>query len=274
MKKSSSGQSSPSMEILESVATKIADTARTIILGSRSKAIQVNRKNDQSLVTSVDVQVEQSARKILNSHFPEHGIVGEETGEINAESDYKWIIDPIDGTEEFTRQIPLYGSIFALHYKGQPVLGIIDHPELDLRYLAVIGKGAYCNGKQIHMEKLSLRARDQYVVAIPAFQDFVRYTDDSAEFAALTKSFQNHRIYRCCFSHTCAVSGKLDAAIEHNVRLWDIAASQILIEEAGGKFVSIRKQIDRCSYELYDVVMGKEEVVCDIIAQTINTTET
>ena len=114
-------------------ANELADASRLLILDNWQKELKVSIKPDHSLVSELDYKVEIHCREIISRRFPDHGIIGEEFEDQNPTSDWKWIIDPIDGTREFVNRLPFFGTIIALHYCGRPIVGIIDHPIINLR---------------------------------------------------------------------------------------------------------------------------------------------
>ena len=107
-----------------------SDLASEVIAEVSKGSLGIERKGDKSVVTKADIEAEKALRKAITETYPTHGILGEEFGLERAESDFQWILDPVDGTEEFSRGIPIWGTIIGLHYKGAPVCGAITHPEL------------------------------------------------------------------------------------------------------------------------------------------------
>lgn len=245
----------------------LADAARQTILAAQRSGFSVRRKSDKSFVTSVDVAVEQRLRELIGVQFPEHGILGEELPAANADAPFQWILDPVDGTEDFAHGIPNFGVILGLHYQGKPLVGVIDHPLLDLRVHAAYGLGAYRNGERIRLTDLAPEEIDGTErITLCARANFTRHGDDGPIFDAIVRAHPNHRIYRTCLAHTLAVTGAVDAMIEYGDRIWDLAASQILTEEAGGKFLYIREWDIPDVGKVYGAVFGKPTLV-DRIAE-------
>ncbi len=243
-------------------ALEFSSMVRSLILSQLEVGFEVKRKSDNSLVTSVDLQVEEVLRQQIQLHFPDHGILGEEYEPENSRAAFQWIMDPIDGTEDMVRRVPTFGSILALHYRGEPVVGVIDHPLLDMRVNAAYGFGTSYNGKAIRLTDLDSAAIDGTErLILPARDNFVKYRDDGNLFDSLVRAHPNHRIYRSCFAHTCAVAGLVDAAIDYGDAIWDIAASRVLIEEASGKFVEVGKwNVPNLGF-VYGTVFGKPTLV-------------
>jgi histidinol-phosphatase len=254
--------SAKDIEEFHRAALDFADEARTIIRTMLATGFNVVRKPDGSYVTGADFKVEERLRERIETRFRDHGIVGEEYAPRFPEAPFLWIIDPIDGTEDFVHRVPTFGSIIALHYRGLPVAGVIDHPVLDLRVSAAFGLGAYRNGARVRLADPDARRVDgNERIVLSARANFTRYRDEGKYFDVLTHAFPNHRIYRSCFSQTCAVIGAADAAVDWANSLWDIAACRILIEEAGGKFATLRDEEIAGGGRIYSIAFGKAAVV-------------
>lgn len=190
------------------------------------------------------------------------GVLGEELGDSNGDSDYRWIIDPIDGTAEFARGVPLYGCIIALHYKNQPLLGVIDHRAMDLRCHGAYGLGAFANGERMRIEDCaSAEAGAVARIGLPSRASFLKPTDSSTVFGAIVDAYPNFRAYSTCYAHTLAVMDGLDAAMEWDTPLWDLAATQILIEEAGGRYQWVKETENPGEARYFSAVFGKPTVV-------------
>lgn len=243
-------------------ALEFVSESRALIRTAVAAGFEVKRKPDNSFVTSVDLKVEDHLRGLIRQNFPEHGIIGEEYPPMNPQAAYQWIMDPIDGTEDFVHRVPTFGTILALHYRGEPVVGVIDHPALDLRVSAAFGLGAYHNNARVTLSDLDPAAIDgSERVILPSRANFVRYSDDGRYFDALVQAHPNHRIYRSCYAHACAAIGSADATIDFGNPIWDFAASRILIEEAGGKFITVRAWDVPSLGRVYGSIMGKPVLV-------------
>jgi len=222
-------------------ALGLADEARKILQAAWATGFEVIRKNDGSFVTGADFKVEEKLRALIQRQQPAHGILGEEYAAVQPAAAFQWILDPIDGTEDFVQRVPTYGSIIALHFQGYPLVGVIDHPALNLRVSAAWGMGTFQNGERVRLSDLDASLIDgSERVVLSARANFTRYADHGNLFDAITRQHPNHRIYRSCFAHTCAITGAADAMVDYGNRIWDLAASQILVEEAGGRYVLIQ----------------------------------
>ncbi len=246
---------------LHSAAIEFADTARDIIRAAWRAGFSVERKRDDSYVTSVDLDVENRLRALIARRFPEHGILGEEFPPTRSGARFRWILDPIDGTEDFVHRVPTFGSILALHYDGAPLVGIVDHPLLDMRCHAAFGRGTYRDTARVTLVDMPADTpHEQVRLVLSARANFIRYRDDGAYFDALTRAYPNHRIYRSCYGHALVASGGADAMVDYHDAPWDLAAARILAEEAGGVYRVVRNfVVDGVS--ISSAVFGKPAIV-------------
>src|SRR5262249_18069284 len=160
------------------------------------------------LVTDVDRGIERRLRDMIERWFPDHGVIGEEYPPTRPDSPFQWIMDPIDGTEEFVHGIPMFGAMLALHHHGAPLVGVIDHPALDLRVSAGRGIGAYRNGQRLRLVPVPASQRSEAVrLVLSARLNFTRHLDESHLFEDLTRRYPNHRIYRAADAPTAVVPG-------------------------------------------------------------------
>ena len=249
----------PEIESLLDDARSLLDISREVTTRLLSSGFSIEQKGDKSLVTSADTEIEEKLREAISCKYPEHGILGEEFPETNPDADFKWILDPIDGTEDFTRGLPFWGTIIALHYKKQPLIGVIDHPALDLTISGAKGLGAFKSSsnktEKITLPDFSIRSTE--CIALTVRANFERVSKDGEIFDAIVKKHQNFRTFRTVYGHTQAILGNLDVMLEFGVGFWDVAASQILIEEAGGVYHPLTGENNKGCGALF----GQEEVV-------------
>lgn len=155
--------------------------------------------------------------------------------------------------------------MLALHHDGLPVVGLIDHPALDVRASAAVGLGAWRNGQRIRLREPGTPTRPEAVrLVMSARLNFVRGTDEGHVFDALTRRFPNHRIYRAAYAHTVVVTGAADRMVDAHNAIWDLAASQVLIEEAGGAYAVVR-DIATPNGRILSAVFGRPDVVEQIL---------
>lgn len=210
------------------VAEAAADAARREIL-PRFRRVAVEHKADGSPVTEADREAERAVRAVLREAFPEIAVVGEEEGGEPAER--YWIVDPIDGTLSFSRGVPLFGTLIALMEGGEAQVGVIDLPALDERTVGVRGGGAKRNGVPVRAS----RERD-LGAALVACGDFYCFDlwDERPFLERLVARAPKLRAYTDAFGHAQTIAGSVDVMVDLALKPWDIAATQLLIEEAGG----------------------------------------
>ena len=220
-----------SVEIFE-LARQAALAAGEILTDNFEKIREVSRKADGSLVTNVDIEAEKRIVGLIKNKFPEHGILTEESPEINEGSEYRWIIDPLDGTHNYVRGIDIFGVSIGIAHMGKPVIGIIYLPVTGALYSCEKGSGAYLNGKRIRVSGEKLEH------ACVTHNSGFRYDRERMleGFGRLVSEVFNIRMLGSCVVGLVRVAeGKLDADIEYNIKLWDIYAGALIVEEAGGR---------------------------------------
>lgn len=252
----------PRREELLGAALELADLCAETTASIVASGFEVSRKADASLVTTADVETERRFRKNIQERFPEMGVLGEELGDSNETADFRWVIDPIDGTAEFARNLPVYGSIIGLHYKDLPLLGVIDHQAMGIRCHAAFELGAFANGERLRVDNnVSVGEGAGARIGLPSLASFLRPGDASPVFRAIIDVYPNFRAYHTCYAHSLVAMGGLDAGMEWETPLWDLGATQILIEEAGGSYRTVRITRVPGKGHLYSAVFGKPAVV-------------
>jgi len=250
----------------------ILSETRALITDAFQKDFDYRRKADQTWVTEIDLAVERLLRVRLQEQFPGYGLIGEEFADQNKVAELTWVMDPIDGTASLRHRVPLFGTILALLDAGKPVLGLIDLPLLGRLYSGGAGLGVWLNERPLRItdvaddsaissELISLGERGQYVAAeVPQVFD------------ELMCLHPHVRTYSDCFGHGLVLEGAVGAMVDFDLRIWDVAATEVLVQEAGGKFVCVRQREgeDRHLAETrYDVLFGKPRVV-DWILRTLS----
>ena len=248
-------------ELLDA-ALELADLCAETTASIVDSGFDISKKADDSLVTTADVETERAFRKCVQERFPDMGVLGEELGDSGQRTDFRWIIDPIDGTAEFARHLPVYGCIIGLHYKGQTLLGVIDHQAMGIRCHAAFGLGAFANAERLAIDDCGPGEEGAGArIGLPSLAGFLRPTDSTPVFRAIVDAYPNFRVYHTCYAHTLAAMGGLDAAMEWDTPLWDLAATQILIEEAGGSYQWLKDSQVPGEGRFYSAVFGKPAVV-------------
>jgi len=259
------------VERYHAAAVDMADEARRIVEPAIERGFEVETKPDASLVTDIDHAVERRFRELIGRWFPDHGViapaVADPVNPTHPESAFQWSLDPIDGTEEFVHGVPTFGTMLGLHYRGVPLVGVIDHPALAIRVHAGVGLGTYRNGQRIRLTDAPASVRPEGVrLVLSARLNFTRHVDEGHLFEALTRAYPNHRIYRAAYAHTVVVTGAADAMVDMHNRIWDLAPSQVLIEEARGRYAVVRDFPGPDGGRLLSAVFGKPAIVDRLLA--------
>ncbi len=239
-------QTSPkkSLEILETlntlatfleIATEIALTAGAEILSYGGKFTVDAKSRPDDLVTAADKSSEAVILKMLYRHFPDHGILAEESGKLgNQDSRYTWAIDPLDGTTNFAHNFPLYAVSIGLMIDGIPQVGVVYNPASNQLFRAARGLGATCNRVPIQVSQTQELSRSLLVTGFA--YDRRETTDNNyAEFCHLTHLTQGvRRTGSASLDLAFVASGSLDGYWERGLSPWDVVAGIAIVEEAGG----------------------------------------
>ena len=218
------------------LAIRIADVADAISLPYFERQnFTLSRKADHSEVTEADRNTETAIVELIAQHRPDHAIYGEEHGHAgNALSPWKWVIDPIDGTSNFVRGVPVWATLIALvHVIDGPVLGVVSAPALPRRWWGARGIGAFANGRPMKVSEVSSVAEAQISVTFNAGWDHVGGT---ALLVALQQRAYRARGYGDFWQHMLVAEGAVDIAIDAiGLAPYDNAAVQAIVEIAGGR---------------------------------------
>ncbi len=223
------------LEAAARAAGQAADLARREIL-PRFRSVSTETKLDGSPVTEADRAAERVIRSHLRAAHPEFGIVGEEYGEEGSREGPHWVIDPIDGTIGFARGIPLFTTLIALVDGEQPLVGLIDCPALDERYVGWLGGGCRRNGIPTRVSQETDLRR-----AIVSHGDpftFDLYGERPA-FERMAREIPLLRGYTDAFGHAQVLAGGVGAMVDLCLNPWDMAATRLLVPEAGGRCVML-----------------------------------
>jgi myo-inositol-1(or 4)-monophosphatase len=196
--------------------------------------IQVKDGQEKNLVTEIDKKSEEMIIGNIRKHFPGHSILAEEGGVGAEQSDYKWIIDPLDGTANYTHGFPVFSVSIGLEFKGELIAGVIYDPNFDEMFSAEKGKGAYLNGRKIRVSSAKTLDHSMLVTGFPynisenpdhAVEHFVTF---------LMKAQAVRRMGSAAIDLAYVAAGRLDAFWEVALQPWDMAAGIVLVREAGG----------------------------------------
>lgn len=222
--------SGTALDRLVAFAESLADASGKILLAANARRPTVELKPDRSLVTRIDRRIERRLRAMILRHYPGHGILGEEAGGQNLGAELIWVIDPIDGTAPFVAGVPVFGTLIALLRRGEPIIGIVDHPVTGDRWVGARGRPTIRNGKRCRTRNCRT-LKDALMSA--SNPDFFKPADRPG-FEAL-RSRTQWRIYGgSCFSYGLLASGRTDVAIDAGLNIHDYAAFRPVIEGAGG----------------------------------------
>ncbi len=212
------------------VGIEAVKEAEKVILHYFDTNIKIENKADGSPVTIADKKAEQIIRKIITSAFPDHGFIGEEYENQKNTSNYTWVIDPIDGTRNYSHGIPLFATELALFEKDQPILGISNAPLLKKLLTAEKGKGSFLNETTKLQVSTVSDVSDAYI-SVGSIKYFEGKYDTLIK---LNKECGGMKGFGDTWSYHFVAEGKLDAILEAKVKIWDIAAISVIVEEAGG----------------------------------------
>lgn len=208
------------------LALSLADDADAISMrryGADDLAVET--KADLTPVTEADKAVEEALRARLALERPDEAIAGEEYGV--AEGVTRWWLDPIDGTKQYARGLPIWATLIALERDGEVVVGVVSAPALGQRWWAVRGEGAFLDGTAIRVSTVA-RLEDAYV-STTSVRDFPVFTE-------LAKHVELARTYPDFWQYVLVAEGRIEAGCDPVMAQWDIAAPRLIVEEAGGRF--------------------------------------
>jgi len=212
--------------------------------------LEVDRKRDETPVTIADRNTEEYIRGRIAARFPSHSILGEEEGETSGTSPYRWIIDPIDGTQSFIRGVPLYTVLLALEYHGVPQLGIIHAPFTGEMVSAAESVGVFYNGTPCRVSSTESLANAW--VQVTDYADLSRRRPDFA--SRLLASSYSCRAWGDAYGYLLVATGRVDVMIDPIMNIWDIAPLKPIITEAGGVFTDL---------DGMDNAMGTSSLACN-----------
>nr|VFJ42253.1 MAG: myo-inositol-1(or 4)-monophosphatase/inositol-phosphate phosphatase / L-galactose 1-phosphate phosphatase / histidinol-phosphatase [Candidatus Kentron sp. FW] len=218
------------MEAFITLANQLADAAREIIVPNYRQPVTVEDKPDHTPVTAVDRAVETALRRLIGGAFPEHGIIGEESGPHRPDAEYVWIIDPIDGTKAFLCGIPVFGTLIALTHRGTPILGVIDQPVNRERWLGVQGRTTTLNGARVETRACAEPVRATLCATSPEM-----FTGSAAaSFQRLTDAVKMTRYGTDCYAYGLLACGFVDLVVEADLSPYDYFAHVPIVQGAGG----------------------------------------
>ncbi|MFC1768486.1 inositol monophosphatase family protein [Nanoarchaeota archaeon] len=217
----------------KNVGIRAAKEAGQLIMKEFRKEKSYKSKSVDQNVTEVDFKSQKRIISVISKKYPDHDIIAEEKYHKKSKSKYEWIIDPIDGTDNYIYGLPHFCVSIALAHEGGVILGIVYNPVIKELFTAEKGKGAYFNGKKIHVNK-----GKQYPQPLILFDASLHFMTDKKlkGLRALAKKGFYIRTKGSCALDMCYIAkGYVQGKVAYNIKAWDIAAAGLIIEEAGGK---------------------------------------
>ncbi len=239
----------PATEIGAAVEVALAacDEADAISLASFRKTIGIEAKPDATFVTEADTAVERALRGRISAHFPDHGLVGEEYGEAPSDSGRRWIIDPIDGTHNYMRGVPIYATLLALEVEGELAVGAVSAPALHRRWFSWVGGGAWAvdtaagGWDRASAVRLSVSEVDRLDEASVVYSSYPSIVDSgwAPGFGPLLGSVWRDRGLGDFYGYMLVAEGAAEVMVESELKLWDLAGPRAVMEHAGARVSDI-----------------------------------
>ncbi|HEU4673058.1 MAG TPA: inositol monophosphatase family protein [Candidatus Limnocylindrales bacterium] len=226
-------------------AHEAADVADRIALGHFRRDLEITTKPDRSFVTEADQAIEREIRTRIADRWPDHGVVGEEYGTSEGAGTVRWYLDPIDGTHNFMRGVPLFGLLLALERDGELQLGVVSAPALGTRWWARRGGGAWATrtigaqaGRPSRVAVSDVAAIADVHLVYGAASEISR-SARAPGFEALLGEVWRDRGFGDFWGYALVAEGAADAMVEADASPWDLAAPAVLVEEAGGRMTDL-----------------------------------
>ena len=225
-------QQSPFLETALDAARAAADVVRHYYQSN----LAITIKADKSPVTVADVETERTIRAIVSDRYPHHGFYGEETEASGLDSEYVWIVDPIDGTKAFVREYPMFSTQIALMHRGRLIVGVSSAPAYGELAWGEIGVGAWLNDRPIRVSTIE-RIEDAALSTgnLKSLATGPRWP----AFGRLVGRLSRIRGYGDFLHYHLLASGRIDAVVESDVNVLDVGACAVIVEAAGGRFTTL-----------------------------------
>ena len=243
----------------------LADAASGTIITNFRKQISIESKLDSSPVTLADREAEGEMRRLINLHYPEHGIMGEEFGNENIENDFVWVLDPIDGTTSFISGRPIFGTLIALLYQGSPAIGLINQPILKERWLGVKGHQTTFNGVTVATRQCLMLSDALLNTTSPDIFSARQLN----QFQMLSKQCLSTQYGGDCYGYAMLSSGHTDLIVETDLHPFDFCALIPIIEGAGGRICDwLGNSLKSASSN--DVIAAGDPALADIVVNILS----
>ncbi len=223
----------PSLRDLLDVATEAAYLAGRRTLAYFNTGVPVETKADNTPVTRADRESEQIIRDRIARSFPTHSILGEEGGASSGDPEFRWIIDPIDGTKTFIRGVPMYGVLIGVEVAGKASVGVVYLPALDEMVCAASGLGCRWNGRPAHVSDIASMS-DAAIMVTSTTAASAR----SGAWQRLASMSKFQRTWGDCYGYVLVATGRAEAMLDPDMKPWDCAPMRPILQEAGGHFTT------------------------------------
>ena len=226
-------------------ALTCCDVADDLAMRHFRRDLVIETKPDRTFVTEADQAIERAIRDRIATAYPDHGLVGEEYGEADGSGRVRWYIDPIDGTHNFMRGVPLFGTLLAAERDGELVLGVMSAPAVGSRWYARRGGGAWAvdalgpsagTPRPIGVSRVAALADAQLLYASPVD---IAASGEAPGFDDLVRSVWRDRGFGDFWGYALVAEGAAEAMVEVGPHSWDLAAPSVVVEEAGGRFTDL-----------------------------------
>ena len=234
---------------------EIAKEAGKFLKENENKISEINEKGSfTNLVTNVDKGSEKMIKEFIAQNFPGHGILAEESGASSPSSEYRWIIDPLDGTTNFTHGFPVYCVSIGVEFKGEVIAGAVYDPNFDELFSAEKGSGAFLNGKKMKVTSTDNLERSMLATGFPYDIKHNPFNCIQHFEAFLTRTQAVRRLGSAALDICYVAAGRLDGFWEVNLHPWDTAAAALIANEAGAKVTGFHGE----KYSVYqrDIVLS------------------
>jgi histidinol-phosphatase len=220
-------------------ALEAAHAAAEVVRRYYQSNLAVTIKSDKTPVTEADVETEKVIRAILTARFPEHGFYGEETGQSALDAEYLWLVDPIDGTKSFVREYPMFSTQIALMHRGRLIVGVSSAPAYGEIACGEIGVGAWLDDRPVRVSEVG--AIEDATLSTGNLKTLATGPRWPA-FGRLVGRLNRIRGYGDFLHYHLLASGRIDAVLESDVSILDVAACAVIVEAAGGRFTDLEGQ--------------------------------
>ena len=221
----------PSLKHLLEVAADAAYTAGRRTLAWYNAGVAIDTKQDSTPVTCADRDAEHTIRQIITKRFPTHSILGEEHGAVTGDPNYKWIIDPIDGTKSFIHGVPLYGVLIGVEIRNRPAVGAVYLPATDELTLAADGLGCTHNGRPARCSTVS--SLSDATMLVTSASSLIKRSD---AYEKLDGQVKLTRGWGDCYGYIMVATGRAEIMLDYAINPWDCAPLVPILREAGGRF--------------------------------------